>query len=147
MSVPPAGTSPASAYEIVSYASPEPPPAILADKIDPYTGEYESLLEGRALADAFAIEAFRIQRATGAATRDVGNRYRELSHVEDSNAEQLESMTQEAFAAGEEAGVLRLERVMIEADKSDPSQQNTVIEYRDLLAPADNAKRRLVFPP
>jgi hypothetical protein len=146
MSVPPAGTTPASAFEVIGHAVQEPPPAILADKIDPLSGEYESLLEGRGLADAFAIEALRIQRATGAAAREVGNRFRELTHVDDDSAEKLESMTREAFAPGEEAGVLQLETVSAEPDESDPSQLNALIEYRDLLAPADTAKRRLVFP-
>ncbi len=125
----------------------EPPPAILADLIDPYTGDFLSLLEGRGLADAFAIEALRVQRATGGAVRDVGNRYRQVSHVDESNALVVESMTREAFQAGEEAGLLRVVAVTVEPDASDPAQLNTVVEYRDLLAPAAAPTRRLVFSP
>ncbi len=144
-SIPGAGTSPASAFEIVDYVEPLPPPAILADKIDPFTGEFESLTEGRGLADAFAIEAFRIQRGTGAAARDLGNRFRALTHVDDAGPQLIESMAREAFREGEIAGVLRLERVQAEADESDSSQQNVSIEYRDLLVSRDAPKRRLVF--
>jgi len=144
-SIPPAGISPAAAYGIIGYAVQEPPPAILADKIDPYTGDFETLLEGRGLADAFAIEAIRIQRGTGAAVRDVGNRYRQVSHVEDGNALVIESMTREAFEAAEQAGLVRVVSVRTEPDEADPGQLNTLIEYRDLLAPKAEPTRRLVF--
>lgn len=122
-----------------------PPPAILADRIDPATGDFESLFLGRPLADAFAIEALRVQRATGAAVRELGNRYRELTHVEDETVELIESMTNEAFADAEAAGVARLVQVRVEVDESDPAQTSTTIEYRDLLAPVELAQRRLVF--
>jgi hypothetical protein len=143
-SVPPAGTSPASAYTILSYAPPDPPPAILADKVDPATGEVD-LLESADLADAFAIEALRIQRGTGAAARDLGNRYREISHVDDEGIEQIDSMTREAFQAAEEAGVARVVRISREADEGDPTELNTFIEYRSLLDPPNAPTRRLVF--
>lgn len=125
----------------------EPPPAaILADSIDPVTGEFTSLFVSRPLADAFAIEALRVQRGTGAAVRDLGSRLREITHVEPAAAEVIESMVQEAFTAAEQAGVARLIRVSTEVDPVDKSQVSTVIEYRDLLAPAESAARRLVFP-
>lgn len=145
-SVPPAGTSPASAYTILSFAPPQPPPAILADKIDAVTGEFLSLLEGHTIADGFATEALRIQRATGAAARDLGNRFRELTHVDDKSLEQVESMARDAFKPAEEAGVARLIRVTREPDETDPSQINTAVEFRDLLAPPASQLRRLVFP-
>jgi hypothetical protein len=144
-SVPPAGTSPASAFELVHHPRPLPPPAILADAIDAKTGEYETLMSGRGLADAFVIEAIRIQRGTGAAVRDEGNRYRELTHVDGDGPEVVDSMTRQALEAAEEAGVVRLVQVTVEPDASDPSQLNNLLEYRDLLAPPDEPTRRLVF--
>ncbi len=104
-----------------------------------------ALVVGRGLADAFAIEALRVQRGTGAAVRDLGNRYREVTHVEDDSPEIIESMTAEAFEAAESAGVARLVAVTAEKDAGDPSQISTTIEYRDLLAPPGSAPRRLVF--
>jgi len=144
--IPPAGVSPASSPELGAIARQEPPTAILADRIDPYTGDFASLFASRPLADAFAIEALTVQRGTGAAVRDLGNRFREVSHVEPASIQIIESMVGEAFAAAEQAGVARLTRVAVEVDDTDPAQLATVIEYRDLLAPPETAGRRLVFP-
>jgi hypothetical protein len=144
-SSPPAGTSPASAYDIQGIAEAEPPPAILADAIDPYTGEYTSLISGLGLADAFVIEAIRVQRGTGAAVRDTGNRYREMDTVDEGAAELADSLTREALAPAVEAGVLAIVDVAAEPDASDGSQLNVTIEYRDLLAPRAQPVRRLVF--
>ena len=146
MPAPPAGLSPASDPVIDDLAVQEPPPAILADRINPVTGDFESLFLGRPLADACAIEALRGQRGTGAAVRDLGNRFRELTHVEDDAPELIESMTLEAFAAAEQAGVARLAQVLVSVDPVDPSQLETTVEYRALLEPRETAVRRLVFP-
>lgn len=146
-SLPPAGFTPAAAYTIPVYPPQLPPPAILADRIDPLTGDYASLLRGHALADGFAIEALRVRRGTGAAVRDLGNRLRAITHIEAGATEQAESMLREAFAAGEQAGVVRLERVTVTVDETDGAQLNAFAEYRDLLAPPTAPTRRLVFPP
>ena len=144
-SLPPASTSPASAFELVDIAEQRAPPLILADAIDPVSGDYSSLTRSANLADAFALEALRVQRGTGAAVRDTGHRFREITHVESNAAEVVLSMTQQAFEDAERAGVASLVDVTIEADEADGSQLNTVIEYRDLLAPRDGPTRRLIF--
>lgn len=146
MPLPPAGISPASDPVTSTIGAQSPAPAILADRIDPETGDFESLFTGRPLADAFALEALTVQRGTGAAVRDLGNRFRELTHVEAGTAELIEGMAQEAFADAERAGVAQLTRVSVTEDPSDGSQLDTVLEYRDLLAPPESAARRLVFP-
>lgn len=143
--LPPAGTTPASAFELVDQIEDKGPPVILADAIDPVTGEFLSLTKSARLADAFAVEALRVQRGTGAAARDVGNRYRELTHVEEDAVEQLLSMTREAFEPAEQAGVAELVRVQVKADDGDPSTLFVYIDYRDLLAPEASSERRLVF--
>lgn len=143
--IPPAGTSPASAFEVLSYAPPGEPPLILADKIDPLTGDLASLLEGADLATAFAIEAMRIQRWTGAAVRDTGNRYHELTHVEAETAALIEGMTFEAFEDAARAGIAELVSVEAEVDDVDGSQTHTVVEYRDLLAAPEAPTTRMIF--
>jgi hypothetical protein len=144
-SVPPAGTSPASAFTVLEYPAQLPPAAILADAIDPATGELESVFRGRGLADAMMIEAMRIHRGSGAAVRDVGNRFHEVRYVDGTTGEVMASLAREAARPAEEAGVAKFLRVASEPDPDDPSQLNTFIEYRDLLAPADAPTRRLVF--
>jgi len=144
-SIPPAGITPAAAFTPRVYTAQEGPPAILADAVDPATGDLASLLFGLPLADAFAIEALRLQRGTGAAARDTGNRFRELTHIESDAIEVVESMARQAFEPAELAGVARLERVSVKVDDADPGQVNVALEYRDLLAPRDAPPRRLVF--
>lgn len=144
-SLPPAGTSPASAYDLAAFVEQKSPPAILADAIDPVTGEYLSLTRGARLADAFAIEALRVQRGTGASTLELGQRFGELRNIESNATEVIESMVAEAFEDGERAGVVSLERVAVEVDEVDSSQVNTVIEFRDLLARRNDPVRRLIF--
>jgi hypothetical protein len=143
--IPPAGTSPASAYEIAAINERKAAPLILADMIDPVTGDFASLTRGRPLADAYAIEALRVQRESGAAVRDVGNRFHELRHVESNAPETIASMVREAFADGERAGVLELVTVDVERDADDAGQVNVSVEYRDLLADRNAATRRLIF--
>lgn len=140
-SVPAAGTSPASAYELQDYAPQLPPPAILADLIDPVTGDFASLTRSANLADAFLIEAVRIERGSGAAVRDLGNRFREITHVDGSGPEVVESMARQALEPAREAGVVQLVRVTVTPNADDPSELDTVIEYRDLLAPRDAENR------
>jgi hypothetical protein len=145
-SVPPAGSSPASAYVIQDYAPQLPPPAILADLIDPLTGEYASLLMSANLADAMVIEAVRIQRGSGAAARDLGNRFGEITHVDGSGPEVVESMARQALEPAREAGVVQLVRVTVTPNAEDPSELDTVIHYRDLLAPRDEEARSFTLP-
>jgi hypothetical protein len=144
-SLPPASTSPASAFELVDIAEQRAAPVILADLIDPVTGDYASLTKSANLADAFALEALRVQRGSGAAVRDVGHRFREITHVETTATDVVAGMTQEAFADAARAGVAELVDVTVEVDASDGAQLNTVVEYRDLLAPRDAPTRRLIF--
>ena len=145
--LPPGGLTPASAYDIEGQAVQELPAVILAPVIDPVTGDFGSIFRSARLADAFAIEALRVQRGSGASVRDLGNRYAEITHVEDGIAELVESMTFEAFRDAEQAGVAQLVAVTVGPDPVDPSQTATVVEFRDLLAPPGSPTRRLVFSP
>ena len=88
--LPPAGTGPAAAFGVTGVLTQVEPPVILADAIDPLTGEYLSLTRGVSIADGMAVEALRVQRRTGGAARDLGNRFRELTHVDDESATRLE---------------------------------------------------------
>ena len=143
--LPPGGVSPASAFDVEGVAEQPKPPAILAPWINPTTGEIESLVRSRPVADSMAIEAIRIERGSGASVRDLGHRYREIRNVEDGIAELVESTSREAFAAGEASGAVRLERVTATVDDGDSAQVNVVLEYRDRLAPSSKPLGRLAF--
>ncbi len=145
--LPPGGLSPASAFDVEGQAEQTLPPAILAPCIHPVTGEFESIFRSRPLADAFAIEAIRVERGSGASVRDLGQSFRQLRHVEDGLSELIDSDCREAFADAEAAGVARLVSVAVEVDAVDPAQVSVALEYRDALAPAGSEPRRLVFSP
>jgi len=144
-SIPPAGFSPASAFDIIGHAESEPPVAILADSIDPATGDYRALDESASIADGLVVNLLRIQRGSGAAVLEFGQRFREVRHVTTESPELVESIVREALAPASEAGIVRFDRIAAEADPSDGSQLNAGIEYIDLLAPPRDQNRRFTF--
>lgn len=74
----PAGVTPASFFSPAIFVDPGRPPAILADNIDPATGDIKSLLVRVHPVDAAIGEAFRIKRATGAAVSEIGQRFEDV---------------------------------------------------------------------
>ena len=80
------------------------PPGILADAIDPETGEYLSLTRGFDPTDAAVLTALRTIRATGSAVENVGHRFVDMELVGPDSPSFLE---QEARRAG--VLVVRLE--------------------------------------
>jgi len=143
--IPPAGVTPASAFTLTQQAVSEPPPAILADQIDPATGEYLSLVDSATIADGLVVHLLRTQRGSGAAVLGFGQRYRELTHVTSESPELVESMSREALRPAVDAGVVAFKQVAGEVDATDKTQLNTGIEYTDLLAPRRDAERTFTF--
>lgn len=144
-SSPPAGISPASAFSITLEGLPLAPPVIVADAIGT-GGEFVSLTESATIADGMVIEALSVHRGTGAAVRELGQRFRFLEHVTDDAAAIIESMTRQALAPAIEAGVVELVSAVVEVDAADPAQLNLAVEFRDRLAPPAAPVRRLTFP-
>lgn len=143
--IPPAGVTPASAFATQQHAVSEPPPAILADMIDPATGEYQSIVDSATIADGLVVHLLRTERGTGAAVLTTGQRFRELTHVTSDSPEVLESMVREALRPASDAGVVAFKQIEAEADGTDGSQMNTGIQYTDLLAPRRDADRTFTF--
>jgi hypothetical protein len=143
--IPPAGVTPASAFSLQQHAVSEPPPAILADQIDPATGEYLSIVDSATIADGLVVHLLRTQRGSGAAVLSFGQRYRELTHVTTDSTETVESMTREALQPAADAGVVRFDQIEAEIEPRDGSQLNTGIQYTDLLAPRRDAERTFTF--
>jgi hypothetical protein len=59
------------------------PPGMLADAIDPQTGELLSIERGFDPTDAAVIQAMRVQEATGTAVQNTGNRMSEIKLIDD----------------------------------------------------------------
>ena len=147
MSIPSGGITPAASYELAGFEPPKAPPAILADLIDPETGDFASLEESAEIADGLVLYLLRVERGSGAAVRSFGQRFRAITHIEGSTPAELEQEIRRALKPGTDSGTLRFERVSATVDESDPTQMNLDVAYVDLLAPSRDAERRLTFNP
>lgn len=145
MSIPPAGVTPASAFTATAHAASEPPVAILADLIDPATGDYRSIVDSATIADGLVVHLLRTQRGSGAAVLEFGQRFRELRNVTEESPELVESMAREALEPARVAGVVKFKQIEAEVDANDRTQVNTGIQYTDLLAPPRDASRTFTF--
>lgn len=141
-SIPPAGVTPASGFAVNEAGEVLKPLPILADKISVETGEVLSLLEGYDPLDAFVIEAMRVERDSGAAVQGIGQRFKSVTHVEDTNPQIIDSLTREAFRPVISDGLLELEPVKAKANEKDGAQLEVEIEYKDATAQDDTPKNQ-----
>lgn len=147
MTIPAAGITPAASFELAGFEPPQGPPTILADMIDPETGEFASLTRGRSVADGIVQHLVTVQRGSGAAVRRFGQRFREITHNDATSRETLESLVAEALKPAVDSGTIRFERIVTEADPEDPTQAQLTVEYIDLLSTNKDANRRKTFSP
>lgn len=79
-SPPPAGTTPIGAFLIP--VPPEDPGnfGVLADAIDPDTGEYLSILSGFDPLDAWVMQQFMVTRGSGSAVLEHGKDFSDVTH-------------------------------------------------------------------
>lgn len=147
MSVPAAGITPAASFELAGFEPQKPAPAILADLIDPETGDFASLTRSATIADGMVQFLITTQRGSGAAVRSFGQRFREVTHNDERANETLESLVVEAMKPAVDAGIVRFNRITSVPDSEDPAQVNNVVEYIDLLAEQKNASQRKTFNP
>ena len=134
-SIPYAGLSPAAAFTISGFAAQVKPPAILADLIDPETRDYASLTQSQGIADGMVIHALSVHRGTGAAVLDTGHRLRELRQVDERSPVTTESVLREAMQHAKDSGAAEFRRIEAEVDSGDPTQVNSAVVFKDLLAP------------
>lgn len=82
MPIPAAGITPLS-YFLGTMGVPDGDVvAMLADPIDPISGDYLSIERGFDPVDAAMLTAFRTERASGSAVENVGQRFRDKTHVD-----------------------------------------------------------------
>lgn len=144
-SIPPAGVSPASAFELVGHAMQQQPVPILADDIDPNTGEFRAIDRSATIADGLVVTLMRTQRGSGAAVLQFGQRFRELRNVESNTAEVAESMAREALQPARDAGIVEFQELSASVNAEDPTQVDTTIDYLDLLVPRAKGERKQTF--
>jgi hypothetical protein len=96
----------------VEFVAPSKPPAILADDIDPMTGEFRSLFRGMHPVDGMVVVALRTQRATGASVPDVGNQLATIDRVDDALPQRMKFEIQSALTPLVKRQLIRIERIV-----------------------------------
>ena len=129
--IPPAGVTPAGAFVPQTYDDPSLPPGILADAIDPQTGEYLSILKGFDPIDAQVLDAMKIKRGSGAAVRNDGQRFADIENVDDSTSALVDAEARRALSRLVENSDIKIQRVDPVADPND-DYANVAVEYRNL---------------
>jgi len=128
---------PAALTSGVELIGPSKPPAILADDIDPQTGEFRSLLRGVHPVDGMVVVALRTQRGTGASVPDVGSGLATLDKVDDTLPARIKFEIQAALASLVKRKLVRIGSI-VSAQAGDGS--SAYCEYTNLLT---NQTRRV----
>ena len=118
MALPPV-TTPLSGWVPNPEDPAEPPPAILADWIDPQTGDFASLLQSLDPIDAAVAFAFEVERDSGAAVQGVGHRFRSIRYVGPETPDLVASVAREAVSALVDEGLVDLEATRVETSGAD----------------------------
>jgi hypothetical protein len=148
VSIPGAGVTPAASFELAGLEPQRPPPAILADLIDPVSGEYASLTRGASIADGMVTHLLSVQRGTGAAVRDIGHRLREITNVENQAGDLVKSFVRQALKPATDSGTIQIRTISATVNPDDGTQVDLFIDYVDALTPQpDPTTRRLTFSP
>ena len=147
MSIPPSGITPAASFELAGFEPQLEPPVILSDMIDPRTGEYESLVATRTIADGMVIFLMGLQRRSGAAVLQFGHRLREITHADGEAPEGIERECRDALQPAVDTGTIRFERVDALQNEDDRTQIDSVVRYVDLLAPRSQREKTRTFNP
>lgn len=143
--IPPAGLSPAGLFVAQTFVDPTKPPGILADAIDPTTGEYLSISKGMDPIDAQMILALSVKRASGASVSEDGQTFFEIKKIDESTPSLIEARTRNSTKRLTERGDVAFAALAPFADSA--SQSGSVaIQYRNLRARGPQARTLLVLP-
>lgn len=107
----PAGISAAGTYTTVEVISPSKPPAILADDINPTTGELNSILSGIHPVDAAVITRIRTKRASGASVSSIGHRFDRVKKIDESYETAIRYEAEQVFADLVFRGDIRVDKI------------------------------------
>lgn len=143
--IPPAGLSPAGFFVAQTFVNPAKPPGILADPIDPKTGEYLSIVKGFDPIDAQVLLALTVKRASGAAVLEDGQSYSEIKKIDDSATSLIESKTRTTLGRLTDRRDIAIDALEPLADPA--SQSGSVaFRYRNLRSRGPQARKLTVLP-
>jgi hypothetical protein len=133
-----AGTSAASFGAPVEFVSPSKPPAILADDIDPATGELRSILRGIHPVDSHVVTALRTERGSGVSVMATGQRFKDVRKVDDAFARRIQDECEIALSTLIARGDIRLDKLAV-IENGDTG--HLYFEYYNLRAANRHEKR------
>lgn len=136
----PVGVSPASYGAPTEFVSPAKPPAILADDIDPATGELRSILRGIHPVDAHVITALRTKRGSGVSVMATGQRFDDVRKIDDAFPRRIQDECERALSTLIDRGDIRLEKIAV---IEDGDTGHLYFEYFNLRATNRDQKRTL----
>jgi len=118
-----------------------PPSPLLARKINPATGDYESLFDGRNPVDDQVIVSLRAVRNSGASVTDIGQRFGNIRKITDGIRTEIKAYVQEAFRRLIQNGDIRLVGIEFQDFEENKSNQTVIfiINYQNLRTGAIGA--------
>ena len=137
--IPPAGVSAAGTYTLVEFATPARPAAVLADSIDPSTGEYRSILTGAHPVDAAVVTRIRTLRSSGVSVRSVGHRFDRVRKIDESYETSIRYEAEQVFADLVTRGDIRVDQIKLET----VGDTGSIFFYYTNLRTGTSAKLRL----
>ena len=130
--IPPAGISPIGVVAPVEFSSPARPPAILADDIDPATGELRSILRGIDPVDSQVVTRARTRRGSGASVAGVGHRFHDIDKVDEQVVMRARHEAELAFADLVERRDIRIDDIQAEEAPGRGDGANLFMAYTNL---------------
>lgn len=89
----------------------ESPPGIVADAIDPRTGEYLSISRGFDPTDGAVLTALSVVRGSGSAVTDTGQRFQDLQLVDSSAQTFIDQEARRALKRLKDSSQIAIEKV------------------------------------
>jgi hypothetical protein len=118
-----------------TYVTPKAPAGILADAIDPVTGELLSLTRSYDPTDGALVTALRTVRGSGSAVREVGQRYQDIEFINDQTSlllRQESARTLGLLTDSNQVSVLSVKDLEL-----GPDGRNVEIRYKNLARDRD----------
>lgn len=135
--VPPAGITAASLWAPAVFVDPAFPAANAADRIDPTTGEYASVLGGRNAVDAALLTQLRTLRATGAAVLEQGQAFDKIKKNDAAAPASIKFEIDRIFRPFIAANLVKILSTTIEAGEDAEDVGAALIVYRNLQTRSD----------
>ena len=127
--IPPAGVSAASIGGDAAFADPADPPGILADAIDPMTGDLRSLLERVDPVDAKVQFQLQVRRGSGASVLEDGQDFASVMKNDSRAAAALEHEARRALEPLRLDGDIEDVRVVVQAGEGASDAGEVVVSY------------------